>query len=94
MPLLTVEAQFTVVEAALKSYMKWRLSPRQWTSEEVCPLKTLWSWMESNLSQDQEMKTLETNFEVWCDRLLETSFEVGIKIPSFNSNADWIVRTP
>jgi hypothetical protein len=34
------------------------------------------------------MKTLETNFEVWCDRLLETSFEVGIVFPSFNFNAD------
>jgi hypothetical protein len=26
MPILKVEAQFTVVEAALKSYMKWRVS--------------------------------------------------------------------
>jgi hypothetical protein len=38
-------------------------------------------WLESNLTQDQELKTLETNFEVWCDRLLDTSFEVEIEIP-------------
>ncbi len=49
MPLLRVEAQFTVVEAALKSYMKWRLSPRHWTPKEVCPLKPLFSCLESKL---------------------------------------------
>jgi hypothetical protein len=76
MPILRVEAQFIVVEAALKAYMKWRLSPRQWTTEEVCLLQTVLSCSESNIPQDQELKTLETNFEVWCDRLLETSFEV------------------
>jgi len=80
MPILRVEAQFTVVEAALKAYMKWRLSPRQWTPEEVCFLQTVLSCSESNIAQDQELKTLETNFEVWCDRLLETSFEVGITV--------------
>jgi hypothetical protein len=32
---------------------------------------------EANFSQEQEMKTLENNFEAWCDRLLETNFEVG-----------------
>jgi exportin-5 len=48
MPILRVEAQFTVVEAALKSYMKWRLSPRQWTPEEVC-LQTALSCWESNV---------------------------------------------
>jgi exportin-5 len=81
MPILRVEAQFTVVEAALKSYMKWRLSPREWTSEEVRLLETVLSWRGSDVPQDQELKTLETNFEVWCDRLVETSFEVGKNSP-------------
>lgn len=35
----------------------------------------------ANVQQDQRLKTLETNFEVWCDRMLEMSFKVGITIP-------------
>ena len=35
MPILKVEAQFTVVEAALKSYMKWRVSHNAEKTEDV-----------------------------------------------------------
>lgn len=35
MPILKVEAQFTVVEAALKSYMKWRVSHNADEAEDV-----------------------------------------------------------
>lgn len=35
MPILQVDAQFTVVEAALKGYMKWRMSHSKISQEDV-----------------------------------------------------------
>jgi exportin-5 len=58
LPVLRVDAHFTVVEASLKGYMKWRAAHG------------------SNPQQDeQERIAMENNLEVWCERLLEMSFE-------------------
>lgn len=37
MPVLRVDAHFTVVESALKGYVKWRSSPHQSSTDEVWP---------------------------------------------------------
>jgi exportin-5 len=59
--LLKVEAQFGVVEAAVKQYMKWRDTPRM---NEGTP---------GTLAR--ERATLENLFETWCNQLLEMRFE-------------------
>lgn len=61
MPFLRVDAQFTVIESALKGYVKHR-APRNLTEEETAQL-------ESQRSQ------LETNLVAWCTRLIEMKFE-------------------
>jgi exportin-5 len=53
-----VDAHFTVVEAAVKGYMKWRASHG------------------SKPQQDEHERTaMETNLELWCERLLDMNFE-------------------
>lgn len=56
--ILQVDAQFTVVEAALKGYMKWRESHGSKPQED-----------------EQKRVTMENDFQVWCERLLEMNFE-------------------
>ncbi|TDZ21705.1 Protein MSN5 [Colletotrichum orbiculare MAFF 240422] len=59
MPVLRVDAQFTVIEAALKGYMKWRASANQ----------------QSMPDYDQQRAALERDLESWCNKLLEMNFE-------------------
>ncbi|CAK7234107.1 karyopherin [Sporothrix bragantina] len=60
MPVLRVDAHFTVVEAALKGYMKWRSS----TSSRDDPAE-----------KQQQRAALEAEFEAWCNRLADMQFE-------------------
>ncbi|KAL7620026.1 karyopherin [Parahypoxylon ruwenzoriense] len=55
-PVLRVDAQATVIEAALKGFGKWRLS-------------------KDGPDHDQEIATLESSLESWCNRLLTMKFE-------------------
>ncbi|KAI8276023.1 hypothetical protein K4K59_009932 [Colletotrichum sp. SAR11_240] len=59
MPVLRVDAQFTVIEAALKGYMKWRASATQ----------------QSMPDYEQQRAALERDLESWCSKLLEMKFE-------------------
>ncbi|KAF3806160.1 Protein MSN5 [Colletotrichum gloeosporioides] len=59
MPVLRVDAQFTVIEAALKGYMKWRASATQ----------------QSMPDYEQQRAALERDLESWCSKLLEMNFE-------------------
>ncbi|KAJ0384835.1 hypothetical protein COL922a_007566 [Colletotrichum nupharicola] len=59
MPVLRVDAQFTVIEAALKGYMKWRAS----TTQQSMP------------DYEQQRAALERDLESWCSKLLEMNFE-------------------
>ncbi|KAF9873604.1 hypothetical protein CkaCkLH20_09063 [Colletotrichum karsti] len=59
MPVLRVDAQFTVIEAALKGYMKWRGSSTQ----------------QSLPDYEQQRAALERDLETWCSKLLEMKFE-------------------
>ncbi|OHF04378.1 hypothetical protein CORC01_00230 [Colletotrichum orchidophilum] len=59
MPVLRVDAQFTVIEAALKGYMKWRASSTQ----------------QSLPDYEQQRAALERDLESWCTKLLEMKFE-------------------
>ncbi|KAK1971808.1 ARM repeat-containing protein [Colletotrichum sublineola] len=59
MPVLRVDAQFTVIEAALKGYMKWRAS----TTQQSLP------------DYEQQRAALERDLESWCTKLLEMKFE-------------------
>jgi exportin-5 len=66
MPVLRVDAHFTVIESALKGYMKWRISPQY---ERV-------EGLSSQSPTTQQKNALETNLETWCNKLLEMNFEV------------------
>ncbi|KAF6810057.1 nuclear import and export protein [Colletotrichum musicola] len=59
MPVLRVDAQFTVIEAALKGYMKWRAN----TTQQSLP------------DYEQQRASLERDLESWCNKLLEMKFE-------------------
>lgn len=61
MPYLRVDAQFTVIESALKGYVKSR-QPRNVTEEEIA---------QFNMERSQ----LERNLEAWCKRLIDMNFE-------------------
>jgi exportin-5 len=78
MPVLRIDAQFNVVEAALKGYMKWRAShgskPQQ-AQQDVCSILCP-SPSILTLSQEQERNAAENNLETWCERVLEINFEV------------------
>ncbi|KAL3426143.1 nuclear import and export protein [Phlyctema vagabunda] len=57
-PVLRVDQNFTVVEAALKGYMKWR------------------SVHGSKTQQDEQQRaSMETDLEIWCEKLLKMRFE-------------------
>ncbi|KAH8661650.1 armadillo-type protein [Tricladium varicosporioides] len=58
-PFLRVDAHFTVIEAALKGYMKWRSVHGSKLQQD----------------QEQQRVAIENNLEAWCERLLELNFE-------------------
>lgn len=61
MPFLRVDAQFTVIESALKGYARSRNS-RNLTTEEIAQLNS-------------QRAQLETSLEAWCGRLIKMEFE-------------------
>ena len=78
MPILRVDAHFTVVESALKGYAKWRSSPRPQSAQEVNTTDDLrTNKSRAKNQQEQTATALEAEFEAWCGRLLETKIEVG-----------------
>ena len=78
MPILRVDAHFTVVESALKGYAKWRSSPRPQSAQEVNTAGDFGTnASRANKQQEQTATALEAEFEAWCGRLLETKVEVG-----------------
>lgn len=76
MVVLRVDAQFTVVEAALKGYMKWRSTHGSKPQRDVRAVQL--PAAESLLieKQEQERTAIEDYLESWCERLLELQFEV------------------
>lgn len=60
MPVLRVDAQFTVIESALKGYTKWRSSAAS---------------KEEQTERQQQQASLEAEFESWCNRLVDMTFE-------------------
>lgn len=77
MPVLRVDAQFTVVEAALKGYMKWRATHGTKPQEDVerpTPARLL---SHADCAQEEERTNMENNLEGWCERLLAVNFEAS-----------------
>lgn len=77
LPVLTVDAHATVIEAALKGYDKWR-SSRNRTPEEVCCNSRVETARTLTSAQKQQASAVENHFEKWCGQLLEMKFEVGL----------------
>jgi exportin-5 len=75
MPVLRVDAHFTVVEAALKGYMKWRVAHGSKPQQDVNILQSH-TQTKADLGQEQERIAMENNLEAWCESLLEMQFEV------------------
>ncbi|KAB5542622.1 armadillo-type protein [Coniochaeta sp. 2T2.1] len=75
MPVLRVDAHFTVVESALKGYVKWKTLHED-EAEEVCSTPNM-SALVGDADQKQAQKTnaMEADFEAWCNRLLEVNVE-------------------
>ena len=83
LPVLTVDAHATVIEAALKGYDKWRTS-RNRTPDEVRPTPRVRPAADSNApAQKQQAEAVEKYFEKWCGQLLEMKFEVSLTSPPF-----------
>ncbi|ERT02767.1 hypothetical protein HMPREF1624_01069 [Sporothrix schenckii ATCC 58251] len=60
MPVLRVDAHFTVVEAALKGYMKWRSSTHS---------------KDDPAEKQRQREVLEAEFEAWCNRIADLTIE-------------------
>jgi exportin-5 len=78
-PQLRLDAQFTVVEAALKGYMKWRTAHGSKPQQDVSH-HPYYSGVGINPCKEQQRVAIENNLETWCERLLDlgSSFEVCI----------------
>ncbi len=61
MPALRVDAHFTVIESALKGYVKWRAA--------IGP--------DPSAADAQQKASLEADSESWCNRLIEMKIEVS-----------------
>ncbi|THV49418.1 hypothetical protein BGAL_0196g00160 [Botrytis galanthina] len=71
---LRVDKNFTVVEAALKGYMKWRAGHGSDPQRDVIT-RTARLTHPTDYQQEQERTSIEDNLETWCQRLLELKFE-------------------
>jgi exportin-5 len=66
MPVLRVDAHFTVLESALKGYVRWRTVTFHGSqASHMTPAK------------EQERVVLEGNLESWCNKLIEMKFEAS-----------------
>lgn len=77
LPVLRVDAQFTVVDAALKGYIKWRANHGAKPQEDVSRKHNYCYKIHTESSQEQERVAIEAQLESWCSRLLETQHEVS-----------------
>lgn len=76
MTALRVDSQFTLIEAAVKGYMRWRRHHlKDNVGDAVSPLE------KADLAQEQQAAEVEEILEAWCDKLLQMSFEVGLSPP-------------
>lgn len=74
MPALRVDSQFTLIDAALKGYMRWR---RYHLKDNVG--NAIASWESTNLAQGQQAAEVERMLEAWCDKLLHMGFDVSLE---------------
>ncbi|KAI6709497.1 hypothetical protein JHW43_007995 [Diplocarpon mali] len=74
-PVLRTDAHFTVVEATLKGYMKWRSAHGSKPLQDVKRSTSCTSEMYAKIMQEQECTAIERNFEAWCERLLDLNYE-------------------
>ncbi|PBP25975.1 ARM repeat-containing protein [Diplocarpon rosae] len=74
-PVLRTDAHFTVVEATLKGYMKWRSAHGSESLQDVKCSTRCTSETYAKITQEQECTAMEGNFEAWCERLLELNYE-------------------
>jgi exportin-5 len=80
MSVLRIDAHFTVVEAALKGYVKWRAKIDLQSSDNVSRPNTIcmWTiWLADDFAMKNQQKSrMESDFEAWCGRLLERQVQV------------------
>lgn len=76
MPVLRTDAHFTVVEATLKGYIKWKSSHGSKPLQDVKHSTGCTSESYAEINQEQERTAMENNIEAWCERLLELNYEV------------------
>jgi exportin-5 len=74
MPVLRVDAHVTIIDAALKGYLKWLAAQGSDPTNEVCRLSKGVS--KANGLQDRMRSNMEEIFEQWCRQLLQARFEV------------------
>lgn len=87
MPVLRVDAQFTVVEAALKGYMKWRAAhgskPQQDEQERVAIENNLEAWCE---------RLLDMNFEDPIIRKRILQLAVAFSTTALDRNVQFMLK--
>lgn len=81
MAVLRADAHFTVVEATLKGYMKWRLAHGSKPLQDVKRSTGDTHELHAKINQEQERTAMENNIEAWCGRLLEFDNEVNYAEP-------------
>lgn len=72
MPFLKIDAQFSVIEAALKGCLKWLTST---THSGIVSSPESKTQKRSNLPKERKQDVMLSNLEVWCDRLIKIPFE-------------------
>lgn len=83
-PVLRIDAQFSVIEAALKGYARWLSTPESGQNVRWCCCgiaQTL------TALQERTQETLNSNLQVWCERLLSLTFEVNLVRDGGNMSA-------
>lgn len=114
MPVLRVDAHFTVIESALKGYVKWKKEEtgRQDTGQGENPAQDV-STLAASLTnihitktneQLQKRAVLESEFEKWCNHLLEMEIQdpmikkrrlqllVAFSTLALDKNADFMLK--
>lgn len=72
MPSLQVDSHFTVIEATLKGYVKWKKYSQQ---GNVSSKIHIYGRASYNRIQSQKAVELDNNLEEWCKKLLDMKFE-------------------
>jgi exportin-5 len=72
-----VDAQVTVVDAALKGYLKWLADEDEDMQQFVSMFNAALTMSNNQPLQERNRNMMENSFEQWCREVLQMRFEVS-----------------